>query len=342
MGLLSYSGSTVPGMSGAAYIKNKEVYGMHMGATCDENVGVAAVIIYRELREIVLGESKKNRAVRFGSVDDEYLPAEKMSNFIGKNTCNWNLKDIDAAMAAVKNNDKEWKCGFSWAEDIEEEKACSLDAAADLLQQMPEALKKNVTMLIKGQSPDGKKTLVEEDICSQRFSKVTNELRAVKARLLKLEKASQEVKLVAKEVKPMVVKGEKAESKPKGGDKVVKPKAEQKPEAEPVGKSDVAPVEDVAESKNGKRHRKSTSRVKNPRNGFKYVSQFQLMRIRLALLAQEAGAISTNQRDLLLRNGYDFEKKEFPWRNLQKISESLVGPKRNGQPMTSQEGSTGN
>lgn len=56
-GLISYAGSTVPGMSGAPYMINEQVVGMHRGATGRENLGVSSEVIKLDLNHIMQGEA---------------------------------------------------------------------------------------------------------------------------------------------------------------------------------------------------------------------------------------------------------------------------------------------
>ncbi|APG75872.1 hypothetical protein 1 [Sanxia sobemo-like virus 5] len=63
MGMLSYTGSTVPGMSGAAYIVNsmsRKVHGIHHGVVGENNVGTSSLIVAKELKALegrMFGES---------------------------------------------------------------------------------------------------------------------------------------------------------------------------------------------------------------------------------------------------------------------------------------------
>lgn len=52
LGLLTYKGSTVPGMSGAAYAINSQVCGMHVGMVRGQNAGVSMELIALELKKL--------------------------------------------------------------------------------------------------------------------------------------------------------------------------------------------------------------------------------------------------------------------------------------------------
>lgn len=53
LGMLGYGGSTVPGMSGAAYTSAGQLIGMHLGAMLDMNTGVSVALLALEVRCIV-------------------------------------------------------------------------------------------------------------------------------------------------------------------------------------------------------------------------------------------------------------------------------------------------
>lgn len=62
MGMLCYNGSTVPGMSGAAYHVNGTVYGMHSGVIMENNVGISMMLILLELKRYMRGEDSSDFA----------------------------------------------------------------------------------------------------------------------------------------------------------------------------------------------------------------------------------------------------------------------------------------
>lgn len=62
-GMYVYTGSTVPGMSGAAYEGPGGVLGMHVGASGTENLGISSVYLWRRQELLFQEESKRNRGV---------------------------------------------------------------------------------------------------------------------------------------------------------------------------------------------------------------------------------------------------------------------------------------
>nr|QVG74744.1 hypothetical protein 1 [Virus sp.] len=64
VGLLVYQGSTVPGMSGAAYTVGNAVYGIHCGVVANENMGVASLLLATELKRYMVGEASEDFAAQ--------------------------------------------------------------------------------------------------------------------------------------------------------------------------------------------------------------------------------------------------------------------------------------
>lgn len=59
VGIYSYTGSTIPGMSGAAYYAGNLVHGIHTGVSGETNVGVSTVLLQKEISRLhfTLGET---------------------------------------------------------------------------------------------------------------------------------------------------------------------------------------------------------------------------------------------------------------------------------------------
>lgn len=57
LGMVAYTGSTVPGMSGAPYMAGSQVAGIHNGAAIKENVGVAIGVIVADMENLIMAES---------------------------------------------------------------------------------------------------------------------------------------------------------------------------------------------------------------------------------------------------------------------------------------------
>lgn len=83
LGLLTYKGSTVPGMSGAAYAINSQVCGMHVGMVRGLNAGVSMELIALELKKLT-----QESAIGVG--DDEEIAREQPI---------WSEKDLKRVVA---------------------------------------------------------------------------------------------------------------------------------------------------------------------------------------------------------------------------------------------------
>ncbi|APG75772.1 hypothetical protein 1 [Hubei sobemo-like virus 30] len=69
-GLISYTGSTLPGMSGAAYVFNNQVQGIHKGAAGRYNLGVSSAVLAAELSKLCPPTA------------DESLPAKDAEDYV--------------------------------------------------------------------------------------------------------------------------------------------------------------------------------------------------------------------------------------------------------------------
>uniref|UniRef100_A0A0C9RC19 ORF2A-2B protein n=1 Tax=Fopius arisanus TaxID=64838 RepID=A0A0C9RC19_9HYME len=58
--MMSYTGSTLPGMSGAAYVESNQVVGFHQGASGLFNVGISSELVCAELRRICTVEASED------------------------------------------------------------------------------------------------------------------------------------------------------------------------------------------------------------------------------------------------------------------------------------------
>lgn len=73
--LLRYTGSTLPGYSGAAYVSNGQVVGMHAGESNSANVGYGMGAIAREIEVLFFGDyspESKSRRRNFGPARNHY------------------------------------------------------------------------------------------------------------------------------------------------------------------------------------------------------------------------------------------------------------------------------
>lgn len=105
IGQYSYDGSTKAGYSGAAYVVPEfGVVGIHVGVDGDNNVGIASVLILREIEHLIFAESRRNHGVTGLAAYD--APAELVDP-IKK----WDDQDVLDIMYASREGDEtahEW------------------------------------------------------------------------------------------------------------------------------------------------------------------------------------------------------------------------------------------
>lgn len=92
LGMLSFAGSTVPGMSGAAYVSGTSVVGIHDGVSGSENVGISIFVVLAELETMLLGESEH----REGGETESEKRAKKLKNTYA----HWNRQELTRAARA--------------------------------------------------------------------------------------------------------------------------------------------------------------------------------------------------------------------------------------------------
>lgn len=120
-----FTGSTIPGFSGAAYMANGRVLGMHQGVYGSMNVGFLWEAIVTDIRYLfrddlkpalrVQGEGAQNRSSGKGGYDDEDLvPAASKGRA-------WGYRDLHAQIQSV------YADSCDWAED------CDVDYDANLV-----------------------------------------------------------------------------------------------------------------------------------------------------------------------------------------------------------------
>lgn len=126
MGLLEYYGSTLPGFSGAAYTISNVVYGMHLGAAGNVNLGLSYVVWLRDMQILFsLTPIKTEGSLTFSS-PSMMEPFEE--TFIGKSD-SWGYDSIITSASKLRSIEdlkklpKKYDTKIDWAADIEEEGA---------------------------------------------------------------------------------------------------------------------------------------------------------------------------------------------------------------------------
>lgn len=109
LGMVSYFGSTIPGMSGAAYHLCNAVFGLHVGAVINSNMGVSAVVMKQELRYLCTQETKERK----GMVIDPDSPGFAASHAkagVSRPQLRWDPIRI-GEMVATNWSDNDWVTG---------------------------------------------------------------------------------------------------------------------------------------------------------------------------------------------------------------------------------------
>lgn len=99
-GMYTYSGSTVPGMSGAAYEAQGCILGMHVGASGTQNLGISSVYLWRRQELLVQEESKRNRGVLGLAAYED--PGQLMDQARAR----WAVEDINDLLFAARSGDE--------------------------------------------------------------------------------------------------------------------------------------------------------------------------------------------------------------------------------------------
>nr|QPZ88400.1 hypothetical protein [Soybean thrips sobemo-like virus 5] len=99
-GMYTYSGSTLPGMSGSAYESQGCIMGMHVGASGSQNLGISSVYLWRRQELLVQEESKRNRGVLGLAAYED--PGQLMDQARSR----WAVEDINDLLFAARSGDE--------------------------------------------------------------------------------------------------------------------------------------------------------------------------------------------------------------------------------------------
>lgn len=197
--LFSYSGSTLPGYSGAAYHKNSCFYGMHIGVIQEENVGVPSLLLRKEIACICAGEDTHS-----SSYDQFKVKSVKIDK-------GYNLAAFDEQLK--KAYEQPINKDFSWEDEIEEplfdinrykfegattERTDALikyaegltPAEMDVLQALFSTMKNSKTQLI---TQNTESETVEIQVPVSPFVQMDRAMQSLKDRVSKLEEQVKEL-----------------------------------------------------------------------------------------------------------------------------------------------------
>lgn len=149
MGCVTYSGSTVAGMSGAAYVTGTTVIGMHNGASGLENIGVAVSVIILELEYLkgVYVECESDHREHVDTQLEEQLDRHISRDLWDYSTLSENVKkNWEGRSAATERTKKNYQAAINrmmepgaWADDLDYEcakAACVISDSDKLLNAL--------------------------------------------------------------------------------------------------------------------------------------------------------------------------------------------------------------
>lgn len=180
VGMLAFSGSTVPGMSGAAYYTGTMVIGIHDGVSNSENVGISIHVIDAEVKEILCGESfhggatdeglvfVNGKAVRTKDQTDRELESWNLDTINKKSRSAWSHSQTDVTERRERAKARMEDPDAWFLEEEECNKFASLDSQnfLNLISAVPDEklrawqvtmgqyLQQKSRMNIQGQSDD--------------------------------------------------------------------------------------------------------------------------------------------------------------------------------------------
>lgn len=271
VGILKYSGSTVRGFSGAAYVRAGLVVGIHTGAAIDHNAGISSVVFAEEIKSFVHVEAKKGLKIN----EQDYLPAEqKARNLIRQEHTVWSEAEVQSMIAGAKQGN--WadmseldQAGISW--ESEEPKRVLSAETVTHLKQLPvnviQELQKvcgttlDPQLVVRGQNPQGSTVVITGDVCEERYKRMQSRIQSLEDRLAAfsekmahfLENGSRPSKASGQESPQKKVSKEKTQKgQPKAEPKKLvkaeaKPVMQEKPKVKPAEAA--KPKKELSESK---------------------------------------------------------------------------------------------
>lgn len=153
VGMVSYSGSTEPGMSGATYYALGHVYGMHIGCMNGDNMGISSQFIAADYDSIFQTEAKKKRQPWSFSTGGGHIVAsssgdqskdDRLQKKFAQPT--WTQSDVDQAIEKARAGD------WASAVDLEERGvAWESNDVYRVLMSMPRVKREALLSLVKAE-----------------------------------------------------------------------------------------------------------------------------------------------------------------------------------------------
>ncbi|UXD80024.1 hypothetical protein [Myrmica rubra virus 7] len=186
VGILRYSGSTLPGMSGAPYAAGNVVHGVHIGVTGTENIGVSAVQIFAELQQLRVGETP-NQAELTNKVYVNRVGSGWDTTFLTKNVAS--AYEEDRGWAAQQDFNYDLDLGLSDSESGLEAKVRKMMELFNTLpiQQREAGVNAMMNMNLAARTAKGQGAVEEEiqlpkDFVTQRFEAIEKRLDLLEAK----------------------------------------------------------------------------------------------------------------------------------------------------------------
>nr|UGO57428.1 MAG: hypothetical protein 2 [Riboviria sp.] len=104
--LYNYTGSTLPGYSGAGYVHNGSLMGVHLGVAGSGNIGACAEVLLRDIKALLKGEAGVGTAIS-ANFDRELIDQ-------GRRSADWRTSDYDKDIIDEDDVDA-WEIFEEWS-----------------------------------------------------------------------------------------------------------------------------------------------------------------------------------------------------------------------------------
>lgn len=190
-GLVTYGGSTVPGMSGAAYFVGNRIVGMHTGQSVNSNVGISVGVFQSELSVIVTPESSEQ--------EPQYLAGKFIDDSITRKVAAWTEEEI---LEEAKTNWAKDDFEIDYTRQLEWEslrgstsKQAVPSTSARVVEVPLSMFNEKATIKVTGQSGDAHEVAYKAEIAD---SIARKEIEELKLRVTELEGKFKPKKVIEK------------------------------------------------------------------------------------------------------------------------------------------------
>lgn len=168
IGMLTYGGSTVPGMSGAGYCVANVFYGMHTGVVLNTNIGVSMALIAMELKKMVSGEASHD-------FSEQHYHDEDLARKVKQ----WTTENLQGAVDRSWLDDEEidWNADLDFGESKKNESKKKKEAQAKLIGEAV-----GFATNVKLQGATGVEAVYRTTVEDVRFEGLERRVRAIEAK----------------------------------------------------------------------------------------------------------------------------------------------------------------